>query len=179
MRYGLDHVARSNDSCSFACIYKKASQHTPDAGPFMDGTMVRARALAATTPDAPTLHSALAPPALRDAPTVRSPRTPRRLPSDRPSQTETDRKLRVQAERLDRRRCEDATRRYAEEAKKVGVVAVSVDVLPAGHGAGGGDVAETITAYVASKRADLVVVGSRGIGSLQRSVLTLGRLSGR
>lgn len=63
VRYGLDHVARSNDSCSFACIYKKASQHTPDAGPFMDGTMVRARALAATTPDAPTLHSAFAPPA--------------------------------------------------------------------------------------------------------------------
>ena len=109
---------------------------------------------------------------LRDAPTVRSSHS-RRLPSDRPSQTETDRKLRVQAERLDRRRCEDATRRYAEEAKKVGVAAVSVDVLPAGHGAGGGDVAETITAYVASKRADLVVVGSRGIGSLQRSVLTL------
>ena len=48
-----------------------------------------------------------------------------------------------------------------------------MDVLPAGHGAGGGNVAETIAAYVASKRADLVVVGSRGIGSLQRSVLTL------
>ena len=48
-----------------------------------------------------------------------------------------------------------------------------MDVLPAGHGAGGGNVAETIAAYVASKRADLVVVGSRGIGSLRRSVLTL------
>jgi nucleotide-binding universal stress UspA family protein len=185
VRYGLDNVARANDSCSFACVYKKASQHTPDAGPFMDGTMVRVRHLRDTsetppeTPPETPRHPRLRPNSASPPSPRPSRNTPSALltvlpaPSHRPSQTETDHKLRVESERLDRRRCEDATRRYAEDAKKAGVAAVSVDVLPAGHGAGGGNVAETIAAYVASKRADLVVVGSRGIGSLQRSVLTL------
>jgi hypothetical protein len=37
VRFGLDNVVRTNDSCAFVCAYRKAANYTSDPGPFMDG----------------------------------------------------------------------------------------------------------------------------------------------
>ena len=86
------------------------------------------------------------------------------------TQSERDHQLRVQSERMDRERCVKAVTAHSDDAKIRGVRSVSVDVLPC-NPAGG--VAETIVEYCDMKRADLVVVGSRGAGSLRRSMLSL------
>ena len=79
--------------------------------------------------------------------------------------------MRVQAERLDRERCLRAVTAHSDDAKIRGVRSVSVDVLPCGAA---DFVAETIAEYCDAKRADVVVVGGRGLtGSLSRSMLSL------
>ena len=47
-----------------------------------------------------------------------------------------------------------------------------------GRSEGGGNIAETLVSYCSSKGADLVIVGSRGLGSLQRSMLGMIGLAG-
>ena len=71
---------------------------------------------------------------------------------------------------MDRERCVKAVTAHSDDAKIRGVRSVSVDVLPC-NPAGG--VAETIVEYCDMKRADLVVVGSSGAGSLRRLMLSL------
>ena len=68
VRFGLDHVARSNDACSFACAYRKAAPATvPEPGAFMteSGAVApvtereRANRLAAETLDRERCHRAV------------------------------------------------------------------------------------------------------------------------
>ena len=40
VRFGLDNVARGNDSVACACVYKKANLRSPDVGAFVDGVPV-------------------------------------------------------------------------------------------------------------------------------------------
>ena len=128
VRFGLDNVARGNDSVAFACVYKKANLHPPDVGPFVDGV---------------------------------------------PVSSELDERTRVEAERKDKARCESACARFVEDAKAAGVKASSAEILSCGASGGGGSVADVLERYVESTRADLLVVGSRGVGSSRGALLGL------
>ena len=97
-----------------------------------------------------------------------TPTHPSRIPPR--TQSERDHQLRVQSERMDRERCVKAVTAHSDDAKIRGVRSVSVDVLPCNPANG---VAETIEEYCDMQRADIVVVGSRGAGSLRRSMLSL------
>jgi len=97
-----------------------------------------------------------------------TPTHPSRIPPR--TQSERDHQLRVQSERMDRERCVKAVTAHSDDAKIRGVRSVSVDVLPCNPANG---VAETIVEYCDMQRADIVVVGSRGAGSLRRSMLSL------
>ena len=80
------------------------------------------------------------------------------------------RELRLTAEKIDRERCEKATTRAAEDARLVGVAGVFSDVL-ASEDCGNASLRETLSRYCASRAADIVVVGSRGFGSIHRAAL--------
>jgi nucleotide-binding universal stress UspA family protein len=80
------------------------------------------------------------------------------------------RELRLAAEKIDRERCEKATTRAAEDARLVGVAGVFSDVL-ASEDSGNASLRETLSRYCASRAADIVVVGSRGFGSIHRAAL--------
>ena len=80
------------------------------------------------------------------------------------------RELRLTAEKIDRERCEKATTRAAEDARLVGVAGVFSDVL-ASEDSGNASLRETLSRYCASRAADIVVVGSRGFGSIHRAAL--------
>jgi hypothetical protein len=90
-----------------------------------------------------------------------------------PISSDRDDQLRKQAELLDKKRCDVSCARFVEDAKAMGVASVVADVLPAGGGGGGGSVVDVLERYIISTSADLVIVGSRGVGALHGSLLGL------
>ena len=90
-----------------------------------------------------------------------------------PIRSDRDEHIRKQAELLDKKRCETACGRFVDDARAMGVQGVSMEVLPAGASAGGGTIIDVLEHYVKSTCADLVVVGSRGVGALHGSFLGL------
>ena len=184
-RFGVDHLVRANDSCSFACVYRKAPRFPPEHGDSVSPHSLTSGALvsAAESEDPDLFRDPWARPVQVSRPSkaryrpsppphqTKLPLTPThhsRIPPR--TQSERDHQLRVQSERMDRERCVKAVTAHSDDAKIRGVRSVSVDVLPCNPANG---VAETIVEYCDMKRADLVVVGSRGAGSLRRSMLSL------
>ena len=82
-----------------------------------------------------------------------------------PVSTERDEQVRREAERKDKARCESSCARFVADAKAAGVAASSAEILSCGASGGGGSVADVLEQYAKSTRADVLVVGSRGVGT--------------